>query len=344
MINFGPMTGPASAKRKGLQVMTNSKSRSTQFAVVASILLSIAAQRQATAQDLPLLATLSTPSVASTNQPNSLPLNDEQDQDRGALLLCGGGPLPASVLELFFQYGKGDEGKLVIIPTASALSDSGDFSRAFGSWAEFNWGKVDILHAGSREEAEAEEFASTLKDATAVWMSGGDQRRLAERYQGTSVESEIRNVMHRGGVVGGTSAGSAIASRVMISGGQKQPQIANGLDLLPNSIIDQHFSQRLRHDRLANAVASHPERVGIGIDESTGLLVGKKRAQVVGNGAVYVYASYQKPVKTVSTDQAEEKNAADSDSKVTTAEFRTMRVAPGEVLESHGFPLLAPKP
>jgi cyanophycinase len=324
--------------------MMKSNSRSTKFAVVASILLSFAAQRQAAAQELPLLATLSTPSVASTTQPTNLPLNDEQDQDRGALLLCGGGPLPPSVLQLFFQYGKGEEGKLVIIPTASALSDSGDFSRSFGSWSDFNWGKVDILHAANRQEAEAEDFATTLKDATAVWMSGGDQRRLAERYQGTAVETEIRNVMHRGGVVGGTSAGSAIASRVMISGGQKQPQIANGLDLLPNSIIDQHFSQRLRHDRLASAVASHPERVGIGIDESTGLLVGKKRAQVVGDGAVYVYASYQKPIKTVSTNQDEEKSEIESDSRVTTAEFRTMRVAPGEVLESHGFPLLAPKP
>jgi len=324
--------------------MMKLQSRSTKLAMVTSILLSIAVQRQVVAQDLPLLATLSTPSVASANQQPNLPLIDEQDQDRGALLLCGGGPLPTSVLELFFQYGKGEEGKLVIIPTASALSDSGDFSRSFGSWADFNWGKVDILHASNREDAEAEDFAITLKDATAVWMSGGDQRRLAERYQGTAVETEIRNVMHRGGVVGGTSAGSAIASRVMISGGQKQPQIANGLDLLPNSIIDQHFTQRLRHDRLASAVASHPERVGIGIDESTGLLVGKKRAQVVGDGAVYVYASFQKPAKPVSTEQDEEKTDPEPDSKVVTAEFRTMRVAPGEVLESHGFPLLAPRP
>lgn len=330
--------------------MMKSKSRTTKLALVTSFFLSIASQSgigtqvQVAAQELPLLATLSTPSVASANQQPNLPLIDEQDQDRGALLLCGGGPLPTSVLELFFRYGKGEEGKLVIIPTASSLSDSGDFSRAFGSWADFNWGKVDILHASNREEAESDEFASTLKDATAVWMSGGDQRRLAERYQGTAVESEIRNVMHRGGVVGGTSAGSAIASRVMISGGQKQPQIASGLDLLPNSIIDQHFSQRLRHDRLASAVASHPERVGIGIDESTGLLVGKKRAHVVGDGAVYVYASYQKPVKTASAEKDSDKTEREPESKVTTAEFRTMRVAPGEVLESHGFPLLAPKP
>ena len=150
--------------------------------------------------------------------------------------------------------------------------------------------------------------------------------------------------MHRGGVVGGTSAGSAIASRVMISGGQKEPRLANGLDLLPNSIIDQHFSQRLRFERLASAVGSHPERVGIGIDESTGLLVGKKRAHVVGDGAVYVYANYERPIKVVRLNRdSQEEEVSDSapvDSAVRTAEFRTVRVSPGEILESNGFPLL----
>jgi cyanophycinase len=330
--------------------MTNASPRSKCCRAVASILLALATTpeslitqgRVASAQEIPLLATLSTPSIASSNSSLSLAAIDENEHDRGALLLCGGGPLPIAVLELFFQYGKGEEGKLVIIPTASALADSGDFSIALGSWSDFNWGKVDVLHALDRAQAEVDDFAATLKDATAVWMTGGDQGRLAERYQGTDVEQEIRNVMNRGGVVGGTSAGSAIASRVMISGGQRQARIGDGLDLLPNAIIDQHFSQRSRFERLASAVAAHPERVGIGIDESTGLLVDKKRAQVIGDGAVYVYANYKRPIRVVKTDRGVEPEA-EIDPAVTTAEFRTLRVAPGEVLESHGFPLLAPR-
>ncbi len=315
---------------------------------IAAFLFVLASSLQnAAAQELPILATLSTPSLAASNPPAVLPGLEEAESDRGALLLCGGGPLPTSVLELFFKYGKGENGKLVIIPTASALADSGDYARVMGSWSDFNWGKVDVLHALSRAQAEVDEFADTLKDATAVWMTGGDQRRLAERYKGTVVEREIRNVMYRGGVVGGTSAGSAIASRVMISGGHKKPQISDGLDLLPNSIIDQHFSQRLRFERLASAVAAHPERVGIGIDESTGLLVGKKRAQVVGDGAVYVYSNQQRPIKVVRTNSQVELASTETrdDSAVVTAEataeFKTLRVAPGEILESHGFPLLA---
>ncbi len=86
----------------------------------------------------------------------------------------------------------------------------------------------------------------------------------------------------------------------MISGGRQQPVIANGLDLLPGAIIDQHFSQRQRYERLASAVQQHPDRVGIGIDESTGLVVSQKRARVLGAGSVYVYHASKNRKKRLS--------------------------------------------
>ncbi len=322
-----------------------SRARDTGYQHLASFLISVIGILPiAFAQELPVIVTLTPPSVSAATPPTLLPATDELDDDRGALLLCGGGPLPDSVLELFFQYGKGEKGKLVIIPTASALADHGDYARIAAIWSDFNWGKVDVLHAMDRAQAEVVDFAETLKDATAVWMTGGDQNRLADRYQGTAVEKEIRKVMHRGGVVGGTSAGSAIASRVMICGGQKEAKLSSGLDLLPNSIIDQHFSQRLRFERLASAVGSHPERVGIGIDESTGILVGKKRAHVVGDGSVYVYANYERPITVVRLNNESSEEVAGETARpvsaVRSAEFRTVRVSPGEILESTGFPLL----
>ncbi len=77
----------------------------------------------------------------------------------------------------------------------------------------------------------------------------------------------------------------------MIAGGNKQPRLNEGLDLLPRAIVDQHFSQRSRKDRLAKAVSKHPERIGIGIDEGTGLLITRQSAEVIGRGAVYVMRS-----------------------------------------------------
>ena len=208
----------------------------------------------------------------------------------GALMLCGGGPLPPKLLETFFEMGQASQGSLVIIPSASSLADTGDYEPMLGTWQQYPWASVQVLHAHDRNQIENDvDFVKPLQKATAVWISGGDQRRLAERYLGTPVEKELKKVVDRGGIIGGTSAGSAIASRVMISGGRQQPVIANGLDLLPGAIIDQHFSQRKRYERLASAVQQHPDRVGIGIDESTGLVVSQKRARVLGAGSVYVY-------------------------------------------------------
>ncbi len=163
----------------------------------------------------------------------------------GALMLCGGGPLPPKLLETFFELGQASRGSLVIIPSASSYADTGDFEPMLLPWQQFPWASVQVLHANNRNQIESDvDFVKPLQQATAVWISGGDQRRLAERYLGTPVEKELKKVVDRGGIIGGTSAGSAIASRVMISGGRQQPVIANGLDLLPGAIIDQHFSQR----------------------------------------------------------------------------------------------------
>ena len=213
----------------------------------------------------------------------------------GALFLCGGGPLPETLTQTFFELGKAKEGSLVIIPSASSSADAGDFRSSLGQWEQFPWASVCVLHARDRKQVDSDvDFVKPLQQATAVWISGGDQRRLAERYLGTNVEAELQGVVKRGGIIGGTSAGSAIASRIMISGGRQQPVIANGLDLLPGAIIDQHFSQRRRYERLASAVQQHPDRVGIGIDESTGLVVSQKEARVLGAGSVYVYPRYER--------------------------------------------------
>jgi cyanophycinase len=234
----------------------------------------------------------------------------------GALMLCGGGPLPETLLQTFFELGQSTQGSLVIIPSASVAADLGDYEPAVAPWRRYPWASVQILHANDRQQIENDtEFLKPLQQATAVWISGGDQRRLAERYLGTPVEHELKGIVKRGGIIGGTSAGSAIASRVMISGGRQQPVIASGLDLLPGAIIDQHFSQRQRYERLASAVQQHPDRVGIGIDESTGLVVNKREARVLGSGSVYIYP------RTVETEQKHEPLKFDAGSAFDLPEF-----------------------
>ena len=224
-------------------------------------------------------------------------------QIQGTLLLCGGGVIPLSIREEFHKLGKGEEGSLVLIPTASLRSDNGDYSMWIDYWSNFRWKKIEIVHAANREEAFVSSLVAKMRDATAVWISGGEQQRLSDRYVGTPIEKEMHAMLARGGIVGGTSAGAAIASSTMIASskrienGEEEPRFAEGMQFLPGTIVDQHFSQRNRHGRLMKAIETHPNRVGLGIDESTGLFVSQERSCVVGDGAVFVLSDghgYQK--------------------------------------------------
>ena len=213
---------------------------------------------------------------------------------QGTLLLCGGGNIPLSIRQEFHTLGKGEEGSLVLIPTASPRSDSGDYSMWIDYWSVFRWKSIQVVHASNREGALDPSLVDKMRGASAVWVSGGEQQRLSDRFVGTPVERELHALLARGGIVGGTSAGAAIASSTMIASskliesGVEEPRFATGMQFLPGAIIDQHFSQRKRHGRLTKAIESFPNRVGLGIDESTGLFVTAEQSRVVGDGAVFV--------------------------------------------------------
>ena len=212
----------------------------------------------------------------------------------GTLLLCGGGIIPLSIREEFYKLGLGEEGSLVLIPTASPRSDSGDYTMWIDYWSPFRWKSIEVVHAQTREGALNPALVAKMRGATAVWFSGGEQQRLSDRYVGTPIETELHGLLARGGIVGGTSAGAAIASSTMIASsrliesGVEEPRFADGMQFLPGAIIDQHFSQRKRHGRLTKAIEAFPNRIGLGIDESTGLIVTEEQSRVVGDGAVFV--------------------------------------------------------
>lgn len=207
---------------------------------------------------------------------------------RGTLLLCGGGVIPLLIREEFYKLGKGTEGTLVLIPTASPRSDAGDFSMWIDYWSGFRWKSVDVIHVADRQGAFDSPLVETMRKATAVWISGGEQQRLSDRYVGTPIEKELHALLGRGGIVGGTSAGAAIASSNMIASGAIEPQFALGFQFLPSLIIDQHFTQKNRHGRLFKAIEAYPNQTGLGIDESTGFFVNKDESRVVGDGGVFL--------------------------------------------------------
>ena len=205
----------------------------------------------------------------------------------GALIIGGGGKLTESAFKRFMSLAGGENASLVVIPTASQRADEeeADYSEP---WQPYHPTKVVVLHTRDREVANQDEFVAPLRTATGVWISGGSQSRLAEVYVGTALEDELRALLDRGGVIGGSSAGAAIMSRTMIASGKTQPRMETGLGLLPNAIIDQHFLARNRQQRSLAAVEDHPDHFGLGIDEGTVLEVRGRTMRVIGDSTVTI--------------------------------------------------------
>lgn len=207
----------------------------------------------------------------------------ERRSHEGSLVLAGGGALTDDILGRFLELA-GDQPRLVVIPTAS--NRELDEQATVELWQSRGFQEVAVLHTRDREKANQEAFVAPLESATAVWFGGGSQQRISDAYIDTLVERRIYEVLERGGVVGGTSAGAAIQSRVMIAGGTKEPTLSTGLDLLMGGIVDQHFLARDRIGRLLLAIEQNPDRIGFGIDESTALVVHQGKATVVGRSFV----------------------------------------------------------
>jgi cyanophycinase len=222
---------------------------------------------------------------------------------RGSLVIGGGGELPDAVYARFIELAGGKEARLVVIPTASSsadevVADPDRLKETVESWKPLGAADVQVLHTRSKDKANEDAFVEPLKKATGVWFGGGDQTKIAEAYLGTAVEREVFAVLARGGVVGGSSAGAAIQSKVMIGGGQTEPLMATGFDLLPGAIIDQHFLARNRKERSIAAVTMHPECFGLGIDERAAVVVRGRRIEVLGNSTatVLLAASANRPL------------------------------------------------
>jgi cyanophycinase len=204
----------------------------------------------------------------------------------GTLLIAGGGQLPEQIRQRFVDLAGGHDAKIVVIPAESINEQSRIQYR--DSWSMYDVKSVDVLYAESRTQADDPDFSRVLKTATGVWLGGGKQAWLAAWYGRTRVESRLKELLARNGVIGGTSAGAAVMSRVMIASGRDQPTMGQGFDLIPGAVIDQHFIKRNRMNRLQTVLEHHPELIGFGIDEGTALQYGVEngRFQVLGQSSV----------------------------------------------------------
>ena len=223
------------------------------------------------------------------------PLN--QEQSRGFVIPIGGAEERTGsmrVLKRFTKLCGGRKAKLVIIPTASSLEDTGD--RYIEIFKKIGAADVVSLPITERADADREEYLEQLDAATGIFITGGNQLRLSTILGGTRVARKIRRMNATGVHVAGTSAGAAIMPEHMIAGGSTGVSaradgvnLAPGLGLTNALIIDQHFSQRDRLGRLLTAVSYNPFMLGVGIDEDTAMFIGPDQVvEVDGSGTVTI--------------------------------------------------------
>ena len=235
----------------------------------------------------------------------------------GTLVIVGGGSTAGTgIMERFIELGGGaEEGRFVIVPTAGGNYDREgnlrvfDEDRVLASWRERGVMNLSMLHTHDAKLADTEAFSADLVQATAVWFNGGRQWNIVDSYAGTRTYDLFHEVLERGGVIGGSSAGATIQGEYLVRGATEGSQIVMtdeknhqlGFEFLRKSAIDQHINARMRWDDIIPVIEQQPHLLGIGLSEGTAIIVTGDTFEVMGKWMVAVhdntrtYQPWQKP-------------------------------------------------
>jgi cyanophycinase len=246
----------------------------------------------------------------------------EHGPAKGTLVIVGGGNLNGSgINEKFIELAGGKEKNFVIVPTAGGnRNQQGELikyeeERIVAPWIRLGVKNVKMLHTPDPKVADTEEFAKVLRTADAVWFNGGRQWNIVDSYANTLTYREFHKVLERGGVIGGSSAGATIQGEYLVRGDTSgsdvmmtaEPNHQEAFKFLRKVAIDQHINTRNRWDHLIPVIQKYPQLLGIGLSESTAIIVKGDRFEVMGAWKVAVhdntrlYQPWEKPYFVLST-------------------------------------------
>lgn len=220
-----------------------------------------------------------------------------KNKSRGKLVIIGGAEDKEGKCEILKEVVKlsgGSESKIIIMTTATERPE--EVGSLYTSiFKKLGAKEVNVININTREDANIKSADEKLKSCTCVFFTGGDQLRITSILGGSGIDSLLGYLNETGVLIVGTSAGASVMSRTMIVEGtdKESPRkctinMAPGLGLLNDVIIDQHFAQRGRIGRLLSAIAENPDNLGVGIDEDTAIIVDEDRFRVIGSNAVTI--------------------------------------------------------
>lgn len=267
----------------------------------------------------------------------------------GTVIVVGGGVVGPEIVSRFIEAAGGPNALIIDVPTAG-----GDTAYP-ANWRGANFLKaggaknVVVLHANDKKVSDSDQFTAILARAGGVWFEGGRQWHLVDSYAGTKTERGFHDVLARGGVVGGSSAGASIIGSYLLRGAREgnevmmAPGYEVGFGFLRGVAIDQHVVARERLPDLADSLLPrHPELLGISEDEGTAWVVRGDVAEIVGRNKAFVYGGKdatdaRRPFLTLYP--GDRYNLADrrvvsrasAESPVTRAEIEALVRGPGQV-------------
>ena len=197
----------------------------------------------------------------------------------------------------FIEAAGGPDALIVDVPNAGGGDSYGQDAAGTRGWKNAGARNVFVLFTKDRKVADSDSFVAVIKKANGIWFEGGRQYHLVEDYGGTKTEEAFREVVARGGVVGGSSAGASILGDFLVRGAPSQnnrimdyPGYEKGFAYLRNVGIDQHVVARERLPDLADSILTkYPKLLGISEDEGTAWVIRGDTATIIGRNKAFVY-------------------------------------------------------
>lgn len=242
-------------------------------------------------------------------------------QNKGSLFIIGGGDRSPALVKQMVETAKMKESDyIVVLPMATSIPEE-SVAYISGQLSAVCSNKIASFNFTRAQADNQTNWIDSVKHARFIFITGGDQNKFMAVVRGTKLYEALHQAYRNGATISGTSAGAAVMSQIMITGEQRGKSdsesfkeiksnsviTSQGMGFLTSAIIDQHFIIRSRYNRLLSALADHPDKMLIGIDEATAIIVTGKKATVSGDSQVVVVS---KPKQLKKGNKATFKNAA----------------------------------
>jgi len=213
---------------------------------------------------------------------------------KGKLIIIGGGSIPDSLFSFFANYIGGKDQPIVYIPTATTDEEYIQKGEHLIKFSSRGFTNLSTIHTRNKKEADDPKNIALMRNAKGLYFGGGDQQLIADAYAGTKLYDEFIALLNRGGVIMGTSAGATIMGSLMV-GGDARDDISKkyafnpAFSFMTNTALDQHVLARNRQFDLIPVIEHYPGTLGIGMDESTAIIVEAGQFKVWGISYAMLY-------------------------------------------------------